>query len=154
MKVFFQVIHEILRAPRRTAAKSLTVERATHVQAATRYSGIRRLFFLQGKVRGTSETHNLVQRGSTPRPATILLCVLCGLCVSCSVTRGVRAPDGTLTVSNYRLLWRSEAVDFSTNSTNFNARLILGKSTSDDASVNAVAEGVAAGVVKGAMSKP
>jgi hypothetical protein len=82
--------------------------------------------------------------------AILAVAILCG----CSVTRGKRLPDGTLTVSNWRLLWKSEAVRFETNSTNFTARLVIGKSTSDEASVGAVAEGVATGVTKGVIRKP
>lgn len=87
-------------------------------------------------------------RNSRKSPAFLLLCSLCVLLLNtgCSVTRGTRTPDGSLTVSNWRFLWRSEAVRFETNSTNFNARLVIGKSASDDAAVGAVVEGVVKGV--------
>lgn len=84
----------------------------------------------------------------------------------CSMTRGVRAPDGTLTVSNWRLLWKTELVDFSViqpatpSATNqisqlsdnppsrpFTARLLIGKSNSDEASVGAVTEGAVKGII-------
>ena len=77
--------------------------------------------------------------------------VLCG----CSVTRGTRQPDGTLTVVNYRLLWSSEAVDFSVkqpatsnSQPAFNAQLKIGKSATDDEAVAAVVEGVVKGITR------
>lgn len=80
--------------------------------------------------------------------------VLCALCVSvalltgCSVTSGRRSTDGSLTVTNYRLLWASEAVDFSTRSEGFNARLKIGKSATDDEAVAAVVAGVVKGITQ------
>lgn len=78
--------------------------------------------------------------------ASLLLCVFA--LSACSVTRGTRTPDGTLTVSNWRLLWSSELVDFSVHQPStlnsqptFNARLIIGKSVTDADAVGAVAEG-------------
>ena len=80
------------------------------------------------------------------------------LFAGCSVTRGTRAPDGSLTVVNYRLLWSSEAVDFSTSDSaqpstlnsqpSFTARLKIGKSATDDEAVAAVVEGVVKGITR------
>lgn len=99
-----------------------------------------------------TETAKPTARNAGRAVATGALCLLClFVATGCSVTRGTRQPDGTLVVTNYRLLWKSEAVSFTTNSTNFNARLTLGKSTSDDAAVGAVVEGVTTGIMKGAL---
>lgn len=87
----------------------------------------------------------------------LLLCFLSCLLLNtgCSVTRGHRAPDGSLTVTNYRLLWSSEAVDFSVKQpavTNlqpaFNAQLKIGKSATDDEAVAAVVAGVVKGITR------
>lgn len=79
-----------------------------------------------------------------------LLCFLsCLLFIGCSVTRGHRATDGTLTVSNYRLLWSSEAVDFSVTQPNaLTARLKIGKSATDDQAVAAITAGVVKGLTR------
>lgn len=69
---------------------------------------------------------------------------LCG----CSVTRGQRHTDGSLTVTNYRLLWSSENVNFSTHSAGFNASLKIGKSATDDAAVAAVVSGIVKGITR------
>ncbi len=83
------------------------------------------------------------------------LCVLCGCLLGCSVTRGTRAPDGSLTVVNYRLLWSSEAVDFSVaqpstlnSQPRFTARLKIGKSATDDEAVSAITAGVVKGLTR------
>jgi hypothetical protein len=87
-----------------------------------------------------------------------VFCVLCGCllgCLGCSVTRGTRAPDGSLTVVNYRLLWSSEAVDFSVaqpstlnSQPRFTARLKIGKSATDDEAVSAITAGVVKGLTR------
>jgi len=78
-----------------------------------------------------------------------LICVICGLlCLGCSVTSGRRSADGSLTVTNYRLLWASEAVDFSTRSAGFNAQLKIGKSATDDEAVAAITAGVVKGITR------
>lgn len=73
----------------------------------------------------------------------------------CSVTRGTRSPDGTLTVVNYRLLWSSEAVDFSVkqpaasnSQPAFTAQLKIGKSATDDEAVAAITAGVVKGIIR------
>lgn len=81
-----------------------------------------------------------------PLFALCALC-LCGL-IGCSVTRGTRKPDGTLIVTNYRALWTTESVDFSAKSGDFNARLKIGKSATDDEAVAAVVEGVVKGITR------
>lgn len=72
----------------------------------------------------------------------------------CSVTKGIRvAKDGsTLAVTNRRLLWNSEGVDFTVKDTNgFAVSLSIQKSNPDAQAIGAVAEGVAKGLAKGAM---
>jgi hypothetical protein len=81
------------------------------------------------------------------------------LCVGCSMVSGTRKPDGELVVTSWRMLWKSEAVDFSITeiqpsplaprpSTPFTARLVIGKSSSDDAAVGAVTEGAVKGATR------
>ena len=65
----------------------------------------------------------------------------------CSVTTGERKPDGTLAVHNYRLLWASEGINFTTASSNgFTATLSVQKSNPDAQSIGAVAEGITKGL--------
>lgn len=86
----------------------------------------------------------------------LLTSALCFLSAGCSVTSGRRSPDGSLTVTNYRLLWSSEAVDFSTSDirpptsdfSKFTARLKIGKSATDDEAVAAVVAGVVKGITQ------
>lgn len=79
---------------------------------------------------------------------------ICGLLLGCSVTSGRRSPDGSLTVTNYRLLWSSEAVDFQTSdiappaAAGFKARLKIGKSATDDEAVASVVAGVVKGITR------
>lgn len=97
-------------------------------------------------------------RVATPSCGLNFLCAFCAfafLGLGCSVTRGTREPDGTLTVVNYRLLWSSEAVDFSVkqpatgnSQPAFNAQLKIGKSATDDEAVAAVVEGVVKGITR------
>jgi hypothetical protein len=84
-----------------------------------------------------------------------VICVSVAILTGCSVTRGTRHPDGSLTVVNYRLLWSSEAVDFSVtqpstlnSQPSFNARLKIGKSATDDEAVAAVVAGVVKGITR------
>lgn len=86
----------------------------------------------------------MIVKGMKLIPLTIIPLTLLG----CSVTRGVRSPDGSLTVTNYRALWTTEAVDFSTTSGDFTARLKIGKSATDDAAVAAVVSGVVKGLTR------
>jgi hypothetical protein len=69
-------------------------------------------------------------------------------CLGCSVTRGTRTPDGTLTVSNYRALWTTEAVNFSLAASNLTVTLRIGASATDSESVGAVTEGVVKGLTR------
>lgn len=98
------------------------------------------------------------------RGQRILLSLLCLLCLfvatGCSVVTARRTPDGVLTVSQWRLLWKSEAVNVTAGyaaagllnlqPATFNLQLSLGQSASDDAAVAAVTEGA----VKGALGRP
>ena len=81
---------------------------------------------------------------------TALRLGLCGFLsfglIGCSVTRGTRHVDGRLVVTNYRLLWSSENVNFTTHSPGFNASLKIGKSATDDAAVAAVVSGIVKGL--------
>jgi hypothetical protein len=92
---------------------------------------------------------NLNAKFQTPlRLAALCALCLCGL-IGCSVTRGTRHPDGSLTVVNYRLLWSSEAVDFSVAQPNaLTARLKIGKSATDDQAVAAITAGVVKGLTR------
>lgn len=61
----------------------------------------------------------------------------------CSMVSGHRKPDGTIVVTSWRFLWKSEAIVFSLASpTNFSAQLSIGKSVTDAQAVGAVTEGV------------
>lgn len=65
----------------------------------------------------------------------------------CSAISGTRKPDGTLTITSHRLLWSSEAIDFSVADTNqFKAGLKVKKSNVDAEALSAIAEGVAKGL--------
>jgi hypothetical protein len=83
--------------------------------------------------------------GSHPKPAafkawTKTACILfIGVLISgCCVTAGT---DGNIRVISCRLLWKSEDISFSVRSTNLNARLSIGKTTTDANAVGAVTEG-------------
>jgi hypothetical protein len=101
-----------------------------------------------------------VNLGSKRKPDTsaagiLILCLLCLFVAGCSFTRGIRHPDGTFTVANYRFLWRSEAVAFTAGvaGTNlqpapFNVQLKIGHSASDSQSVSAVTEGAVKGLTR------
>jgi hypothetical protein len=65
----------------------------------------------------------------------------------CSAISGTRKPDGTLTITSHRLLWASEAIDFSVADTNaFKTTLKVQKSNADAQALGAIAEGVAKGL--------
>jgi hypothetical protein len=94
------------------------------------------------------------------KPIQKLILALC-LCASvanlsgCSVVAGKRTPDGTLTVSSFRCLWRSEAVVFTASvaDTNLqpatcNVELKLGTSATDSAAVGAVTAGAVKGLTR------
>ena len=71
----------------------------------------------------------------------------------CVQVSGTRAPDGTLTVNTHRFFWASEGIAFTlTEATNktLSATLSVQKSSVDAAALQAVAQGVAAGMVQGA----
>jgi hypothetical protein len=83
------------------------------------------------------------------------LCVLLLILSGCSVVAGKRTPDGTISVSSFRCLWRSEAVLFTTTvaDTNlqpatFNVQLRLGTSAADSAAVGAVTAGAVKGLTR------
>ena len=81
----------------------------------------------------------------------LALCLLCLFAATgCSVTRGTRAPDGQITITNYRLLWTTEAVDFrlSTLDSGLATQLKIGHSASDDKSVGAITEGAVKGLTR------
>lgn len=67
----------------------------------------------------------------------------------CAMVSGKRQPDGTLTVTSWRLFWKSERIEFATSGTNWSVSLRVGSSITDAQSVKAVAEGAAQGAVKG-----
>jgi len=88
-------------------------------------------------------------------PILLLVCTLAFLGTGCSVTRGFRSPDGTVNVSNYRLLWKSEAVIFTASvaapdlqPATFNVQLQIGQSASDSRSVAAITEGAVKGLTR------
>lgn len=89
--------------------------------------------------------------------AGIFLCVLpilCVLCVSCSMVSGKRRTDGSLVVTSWRLLWKSEAIEFSAGDTNFSATLRVGKSRSDEEAIKLAAEAAARAAVKSIVPIP
>lgn len=62
---------------------------------------------------------------------------------------GTRHADGRLVVTSWRCMWKSEAIKFSVADSNLVATLTLGKSATDEKSVNAFTEAIVAGMVKG-----
>jgi hypothetical protein len=80
------------------------------------------------------------------------LLVAAFLLTGCSSITGTRvAPDGSrLLISSHRALWKSERIEFSMkDASGVEVGLKVGKSQPDSKSVEALAAGVAAGVVKG-----
>jgi hypothetical protein len=73
----------------------------------------------------------------------LLAAVICLPLSGCSVATARRTPDGVITVSSFRCLWKTEAVSVNTSysSGGFNLILTVGHSASDDKSVGAVTEG-------------
>jgi hypothetical protein len=63
------------------------------------------------------------------------------LASGCSVVSAKRTPDGVVTVSSFRCLWKTEAVRVDAAYETFTLKLTVGYSASDDKSVGAVAEG-------------
>lgn len=72
----------------------------------------------------------------------------------CSMVSGKRRADGSLVVTSWRLLWKSEAIQFSAADTNFNAALAIGKSRSDEESIRLAAEAAVKAAVKSAIPMP
>ena len=70
------------------------------------------------------------------------------LAAGCSVTQGSRKPDGEMVVVNYRLLWTTETVDFSTQQGDFKARLRIGHSAVDDEALAAAVGAAVRAVVR------
>ena len=64
---------------------------------------------------------------------------------------GTRHADGRLVVTSWRLLWKSEAISFSTGDTNFSACLRIGKSATDDEAVAAVTAAAVQAALKGVV---
>ena len=102
--------------------------------------------------RGVRRSSNAsdIQRLDKNRLQFLALCFLCVLLCSCSAVTGQRKPDGTIIVTQWRLLWKSEAVNVVANyaATNFNLQVSVGKSASDDASVGAVTEGAVRAITR------
>ena len=71
------------------------------------------------------------------------------LFAGCSMVSGTRKTDGTLVVTSWRMLWKSEAISFTAGDTNFSATLRIGKSTTDAEATAAVTQAIVTGVVKG-----
>lgn len=93
------------------------------------------------------------QRSAFNVQRSTVLAGLCSLCfllfiAGCSVVTGQRTPDGTITVTSWRCLWKTEAVTVSAAyaATNFNIHLSVGKSQTDSAAVAAVASGAVKGL--------
>jgi hypothetical protein len=75
---------------------------------------------------------------------TAVLLIVVALAAGCSVATARRSPDGTITVSSFRCLWKTEAVRVDVAyepPQTFNLKLTVGYSASDDKAVGAVAEG-------------
>lgn len=68
------------------------------------------------------------------------------MATGCSMVSGSR---GDIRITSWRFLWKSEAIRFSVVDSNLVATLSVGKSATDEQSVNAVTEAVVAGLVKG-----
>lgn len=88
----------------------------------------------------------------------VRLCCLCFLLLNtsgCSMISGTRHPDGRLVVTTWRLLWKSEAIRFTTNdATNFAVTLAIGKSNTDDEAVAAVTEAAVKAALKSVVPIP
>lgn len=83
--------------------------------------------------------------------AALRLCVFALILTGCSMVSGTRRADGTLMVTSWRLLWKSEAIRFSVVSTNFSSTLEIGSSTTDAAAVESVVKGAVEGAMKGVV---
>lgn len=71
------------------------------------------------------------------------------LAAGCSSVTGTRKPDGTLTVTSFRALWKSEAIAFSLKDTNgFTATLTIARSGTDEQSVKAAVEGAVSAIIR------
>lgn len=84
------------------------------------------------------------------RAALVFLLVLCG----CSMVSGTRRPDGTLTVTSWRALWKSESIAFSVTDSNLTATLTVGKSTTDAQALAAVADAAVKAAIKSTVPIP
>lgn len=78
----------------------------------------------------------------------LCLCASVANLSGCSVVTGKRAPDGTITVSSYRCLWRSEAVRVQTSYADFALGLSVGRTETDSAAVGAVSAGAVKGLTR------
>jgi hypothetical protein len=67
---------------------------------------------------------------------------------------GKRRPDGTLTVTSWRALWKSEAVAFTAAGEDFSTTLAIGKSRSDEESLKLAAEAAVKAAVKSTLPIP
>ena len=71
----------------------------------------------------------------------------------CVQVSGSRKPDGTLSITSHRFFWASQGINFTVGDTNgLKVLLQVNTSTVDSAALQAIAQGVAAGVVQGAKT--
>lgn len=76
----------------------------------------------------------------------LLLLCLTGLC-GCAMISG---QQGDVKVTSWRFFWQSEAIDFSTKTTNGVAALKVGKSGTDDKAVAAAVAAAVSAAIKSA----
>lgn len=78
----------------------------------------------------------------------IILCVSVAFFTGCAMVSGERKADGALIVTSWRLLWKSEAINFSVTDSNLTARLAVGNSTTDDQALAIAAEAAVKAALK------
>jgi hypothetical protein len=81
---------------------------------------------------------------------TLVSLIFCSLLTGCVQISGTRTKDGALSINTHRFFWASEGINFTVADTNgFSTTLSVSKSSVDSVAIGAVAQGVAAGLVKG-----
>lgn len=92
----------------------------------------------------------------------LLVGLLC--CCGCSMISGTRKPDGTMRITSWRALWKSELITFryieippgaSWSSTNgWDVEITIGKSSTDKEALAAVADAAVKAAIKSAVPIP
>lgn len=100
--------------------------------------------------------HKLENRYLASITASLWLLAAVMLMTGCSFTKGTRtAKDGSvLQVTNARLLWSSQGIEFETRDTNgFAARLKIQQSNPDAQALEAISYGASKGTAEGLTGK-